>query len=443
VTKHKRVKSIFRLRVHTDERLSMGTDSTVRRVAEAVVAVLREPLSDEGRRKLATFQLKEWESSYHWLDANGLALYFRNMVCKNKLESCLPCEMLARLDRNYSDNQSRLAHHLVEFRAVNQRLQDAGIRFANLKGFTLEPDYCPDLSLRYQCDLDFIVRRTDGGLCRAVLEQLGYRLTCEESDTLEFKPPEDSIPHIADLYKPRKTQALEVHFGAPTRQLDLEEDCLDRTIWVNRFGITFPCLSEPDMFFSLIFHLYRHLLGEWIRLSWFYELYCYLQQHASDAVFWRSVLDRAEADRDAARALALVMAFSKQAFSALLPESLVIFCSTNLGRSARLWISHYGPEMLFSDFPGNKLYLLLLREISTNQDEWQELSRKRLLPLHSPARALFGKSWAERVRYIPGNARYSLSRARFHAREGFRYLKEQRRWKRRIAQAALLGSPSR
>ena len=140
-------------------------------------------------------------------DANGLALYVRNIVRTNKLEFCLPPEVLARLDRSYADNQSRLAQHLVEFRVINKRFQDAGIRHANLKAFT-QVDYCPDLSLRYQCDLDFMVQRTDGDRCRAVLEQLGYRLTCEESGTLEFKPPEDRIPEIADLYKPREKHAV-------------------------------------------------------------------------------------------------------------------------------------------------------------------------------------------------------------------------------------------
>jgi hypothetical protein len=196
------------------------------------------------------------------------------------------------------------------------------------------------------------------------------------------------------------------------------------------------------MFFSLIFHLYRHLLSEWIRLSWFYELGFFLQHRAADSVFWYAVLDKAEADQRAAQALALVMAFSEQAFGGSLPDSMATFCLRRLSKSTQLWISHYGPEMLFSDFPGNKLYLLLLRELSTHQNDWQEVSRKRLLPLHSPARALYGSSWRERVNHIPGNARFSLSRVRFHAREGFRYLKEQWRWKRKIVQAALLESGS-
>jgi hypothetical protein len=48
----------------------------------------------------------------------------------------------------------------------------------------------------------------------------------------------------------------------------------------------------------------------------------------------------------------------------------------------------------------------------------------------------------ERVSHIPGNARYGLSRVRFHIREGFRYLREQWRWRRMIIQAALLESGS-
>jgi hypothetical protein len=418
----------------------MRTNRTVRRVAETVVAALRGPVSYETRRDLTTFRLEEWESSYHWLDANGLALYFRNIVRAAQLESCIPGKVLARFDRNYADNQSRLSCHLVEFQTVNQCLQRAGVRYVNLKGFTLAPDYCPDLSCRYLCDLDLMVRRAEKYSARVALETLGYRMTVEEDDTLEFRPREDRLPGISQLYKPRKQQAVEVHVASPIRKLDLPEDCLDRTVWDDRTGYRVPRLGEPDMFFSLVLHLYRHLLSEWVRLSWFYELGWCLQRRWADYGFWRTVLDRAEDHEQLARALALVLAFCKHAFSRSLPEPLAGLCSSNLSSSAQLWIDHYGPEMLFSDFPGNKLYLLLLREISTRRKDWQGFSRKRLLPFHAPARVLHGKSWTERIRHIPGNTRYGASRVRFHIFEGLRYFKEQWRWKRQIAQAALVDS---
>lgn len=423
------------------ERLSMRTKNSVRRVAETVVEVLREPVSDQVPRKLAGFQLDEWKSSYHWLDANGLALYFRNALRAKRLDFCIPREVMARLDSNHIDNQSRLEHHLAEFFVINDSFRAAGIRYVNLKGFTLEPDYCPDLSLRYQCDLDFMAHRSDRKLCRTVLESLGYRLTSDEADTLEFKPPEDHLPDIADLYKPRKQQAVEVHFGSQARNLDLGEECMNRLVWVNRMGAHYPALGEPDRFFSVVFHLYRHLLSEWVRLSWFYELGWCLRRRAHDASFWTAVLERAEADHDIARALSVVMAFSKQGFSGSVPEHLGAVCSKSLTKSVQLWIAHYGPEMLFGDFPGNKLYLLLLRELGTS--DWQEISRKRLLPFHAPTPALYGESWAERIGHVPENTRYGLSRATFHAREGFRYLKEQWRWRRRIERAAVLGPGSK
>jgi hypothetical protein len=130
------------------------------------------------------------------------------------------------------------------------------------------------------------------------------------------------------------------------------------------------------------------------------------------------------------------MAFNKQAFGGSIPESLAAICSKSLKQSVHLWTAHYGHEMLFSDFPGNKLYLLLLRELGAS--DWRDISRKKLLPFHAPAPALYGNNWTERIRQVPGNTRYGLSRARFHTREGFRYLKEQWCWRRRIEQAALL-----
>src|SRR5579884_1806127 len=204
----------------------MSITTSVRRLAETVVSVLREPRSAQAHQSLAGFELKEWEASYHWLDANGLALYFRDTVRANQLSAHIPPKVVARLDQNFTDNQRRIKHHRVEFQTINAAFQNAGIRYANLKGFTLEPDYCPDISLRYQCDLDFIVHRGDNGVCRAVLHNLGYRVTAEKADTLEFKIREDRVPDIADLYKPRRQQSVEIHFASPARKVDLSEACL-------------------------------------------------------------------------------------------------------------------------------------------------------------------------------------------------------------------------
>src|SRR5690242_17647156 len=102
--------------------MSIRANRTVRRLAETVVAMLRDRSSRQAHRQLAMFQLQDWEASYHWLDANGLALYLRNTVRANQFESSVPREVLVRLDQNQTDNRSRFEQQLVEFRAVNESL---------------------------------------------------------------------------------------------------------------------------------------------------------------------------------------------------------------------------------------------------------------------------------------------------------------------------------
>ena len=415
----------------------MGNKHTVRHIAEVVVGVLRCPDVTSLERELVTISSRDWQRSYHWLDASGLALYFLNVLKLSHLDDNLPNEVLSRLQQNALDNEARLAHQFEEFRRVNDCLTGSSVPYVNVKGLTLSPEYCPDLSLRYQCDLDIMIRRADAQQCRSALKQLGYRLTVEDPDTLEFKAGEDRFPQISELYKPRSQRALEVHFASPLAKVDVSEDCIERAALNKWNGFTFPDLGPVDKFLAQVFHVYRHLLSEWVRLSWFYELEYFLRCHAGDTALWREISDRAAADRNTARALGLVAAFSQEAFSLKIPYELDEIATRNLRASARLWIKEYGRSVLLSDFPGSKLYLLLLRELSSDQKSWNQLSRKRLFPLHAPPHVLWPDMSRFSFRQFAARTRYALRRGRFHFREGARYLAEQRRWNLRVRQAGL------
>ncbi len=427
-------------RLHSHESWHRMTEKhTVRRASEIVFAVLRGPDASALERELVKINTRDWQHSYHWLDASGLALYFLNVLKLSHLDDSLPNEVLSRLEQNARDNKARLIDQFEEFRKVNDCLTASRVPYVNVKGFTLSPEYCPDLSLRYQCDLDIMIRRADAHKCRSVLEELGYKLTVEDPDTLEFKAGEDRFPKISELYKPRSQRALEVHFASPLTKADVSEDCIERAALNEWNGFSFPDFRPVDKFLAQVFHVYRHLLSEWVRLSWFYELENFLRSHAGDTALWREVSDRAAADRNTAGALGLIAAFSQEAFSGEIPPELDEIATSNLRASARLWIKEYGRSVLLSDFPGTKLYLLLLRELSSDQQSWNQLSRKRLLPLHVPPHVLWPDMSRSSFRQFAARTRYALRRGRFHLREGARYLAEQRRWNLRVRQAGLVG----
>jgi hypothetical protein len=191
------------------------------------------------------------------------------------------------------------------------------------------------------------------------------------------------------------------------------------------------------MFLAQVFHLFRHLLSELVRLSWFYEFDCYLRSHAGDTALWREIADRAAGDENIACAIALAISFSRKAFSRAIPASLGEIEANWLNASTRLWIDQYAPSVLLSDFPGTKLYLLLLRELATDQRIWRKFSRQRLLPFHRPPSTLLRSASVPYLRRLAQNASYSVWRGRFHVREGARYLTESRRWKICLKQAGL------
>jgi hypothetical protein len=415
----------------------MSAMPTIRRVADTVVMLLRDCDSKSVASRLSNISARDWRVSYHWLDASGVALYLLNAVKLQNLEDYFPLAVLDRLEENHRDNQSRLADQFQEFRRVNAALRRAGVLHVNLKGFTLASDYCPDLSLRYQFDLDIMIHRAHARACREALHELGYVITAENRDTLEFKAGEDRLPKISELYRARRQRALEVHFASPVAKLDLREDSLDRVISGTWNEFSFPRLEPADMFLAQVFHLFRHLLSEWVRLSWFYEFNYFLQSHSGDTALWREITDRATADENVACAIALVVSFSRKAFSRVIPANLGDIEANSLNVCARLWIDRYAHSVLLSDFPGTKLYLLLLRELATDQRIWKKFIRQRLLPFHLPPTTLLRKASASSLRRLAQNTRYSFWRGRFHVREGARYVAESRRWKICLKQAGL------
>jgi hypothetical protein len=116
----------------------------------------------------------------------------------------------------------------------------------------------------------------------------------------------------------------------------------------------------------------------------------------------------------------------------ILPRTLAETIAV-LPQSVRLWIERYEKNVLFTPFPGTKLYLLLQSALSP--DDKADL-RKRLLPLHRPPRitvttvddTLFCKFKQWRTETL-----YFLFRSWFHLAQGLRYLIETLRWKRAVA----------
>ena len=65
--------------------------------------------------------------------------------------------MISRLERDFAANERRVRDTTVRLGFLNQKLNEAGLRYAVLKGFSLVPQFCPDTTLCHRTDFDYLV----------------------------------------------------------------------------------------------------------------------------------------------------------------------------------------------------------------------------------------------------------------------------------------------
>ena len=403
--------------------------------AEAVIATFREADKGIHVRQLAGLSIRDWHRGLHWLDASGLALYFRQRVASSCLDKCIPAEILNALDQRLEDNKQRTVGLFREFEAINNAFQKSGAHYVNLKGFTLIPDYCPDPSLRCQFDLDFMISHSELGLCQAILESFGYAVTGRHGNVVELKAGGGRVPSIRDLYKPRSQRSVEVHFVPPSEATPTREDrgLLRRQnrVWN---GVTFPALSDVDMFLAQANHLFCHLKSEWTRISWLLEFRTFVSARRGDTKFWHDVRNQATTRDEGALAVGIAVLLATKAFGDFGPPELLGWSIEAVPRSVRLWLDRYGKTVLLSDFPGTKLYLLLDGELSNGENARKAIWGK-LFPLHRPPRITCPESRRSfrTVRASLSQMWFTLFRLRFHVVEGSRYVIAAQQWKRRMS----------
>jgi hypothetical protein len=401
-----------------------------RQLSAAVIASFRDTDPAQQRQQLSRFSARQWQENFPRLDASGLALYFLNRLRSIEVEGAIPDSIMAKLELRHADNEQRTTALFEEFARINAAFHHAGLQYVNLKGFTLVPDYCPDLSLRCQMDFDFLLRESQARRCHDVLRALGYSLMASNDHVMEFKSHAGSIPHVRDLYKARPQHAVEVHFCDDAR-VEFQARLLRRSRILSVNGIGFPALAAEDMFLGQASHIFRHIRSEWTRVSWLLEFRHFIAARLQDAGFWKNLRERAEQEPGAALAVGVALKLAEKAFGDFAPHELREWTVGSLPATVALWIERYGDDLLLADFPGSKLYLILESEL----DDGPEMSstiRRRLLPMRGPGRvtAVASVSIGRRFEAYRFQLRYFFFRLRFHLAQTPRYLFEAWRWKR-------------
>jgi Uncharacterised nucleotidyltransferase len=412
-----------------------------RRVVEAVITTFCGS-AETSMQRLSVLRERDWVRSYYWLDASGLALYFVAELESLGIEDVLPAEVLGRLRENLADNRVRVGSMFAEFVSLNQAFRDAGVDFANLKGFTVSPESCPDPALRRALDFDFLVDGCHLNICKEILEDRGYTLAARTGRNWEFKAGSTEIGGMEDFYKANRRRAVELHFASlpgsppdgPTPTRDARLDRLALRSWG---GVDFPALSPSEQFVGQALHVFGHLCGSSTRPSWVLEYGNHVAHYFNDQDFWESVKEWSRTHRDAPIAIGMASLLLSQLFGRETPRQLDEWTIDCLPPSVRLWAEQYGRRVVLGDLPGMKLYLLLLQELRSGDEarQMERQNRRLLLPAPRVPRIIDtapGDSLRVRLGKEIHQARFVLFRLRFHIVEGVRYLIEAARWRRQL-----------
>jgi hypothetical protein len=408
-----------------------------RALVEAIVASFSVP-RDEAWALLSPFTTQDWALTEYWLDTSGLALYFLDAVRTRRLGAAVDGRLLDKLQHKLVENSLRVAELQRELAVINRSFQDAGISYANLKGITLFPHSCPDLTLRHMSDFDFLVDPADVDAARGRLEAHGYRLTGTTARSLEFKTAGRIRTSLEGQYEADNRRSAELHIGvespeaadAPTGR----DPRLNRLLLRKLPAGFYPSLEPADQLIDQALHVLGHLRLEHTRASWLLEYRHHVMTRGRDAEFWHVVQMRAEKQPEIAIALGLSTLLASELFGTFAPPEMQAWTVGVLPPLVRLWGDRYGRRAVLADVPGTKLYLLLedaLRDL--RPEKARSSAMGRLIPLRRPNRMATlapHASLRDRVRCELVELQFLFFRLRFHLREGLQYLVELHRWKR-------------
>lgn len=377
---------------------------------------------------LTQLSKREWRKLLKWLDISGLALYFFDRIEELQMCELLPTEVITRLRRNLLDNTRRTAGMIAESLAIQQDLQKANVSYAIIKGLSLGPPSVARPELRHQFDLDFLIAEKCIQDARSILEERGYRLYTISGRTWEFKKNERPGVPLSEFYKDLPGRSVELHVDAGrSGRLPI----LDRTEWRELYGMSAPILPAVYQFIGQGMHAYKDICSEFLRVSHLLEFRRHASARSTDGVFWDELRIVVQDDPSVILGLGVATQLITRVMGPFAPEKFTCWTVSCLPASVLSWIDVYGPRVVFRKFPGDKLHLVLRKELEGVgiPDERQLWSR--IIPLHLPptlVKPIAHESISLRARRYRLQLHQIVSRLRFHIVEGLRYAQEARRW---------------
>ena len=406
----------------------------------AVLAALSFQPDFSGLAILPSLESRNGQHLLRWLDRSGLSLVLLSRLQTSQPTLSISTEWLDALAQRLAHNVLRTRDMLAEFKRVNDAFRANGVTAVALKGFTLAPDFCEDLTLRHQTDFDFLIDPDSVDRAADALQRCGYS-TSQLNKTAEtcFLTPLRHIPSADDdLYALQHHRQVDLHTSlfeqSPWIQIEVPQDCLPQAHLQSVYGIDFLALSLADKFILQVFHAFRHSFRSWIRPSWLLEIGRFMQLRQDDTALWTRVIERAGSTGLTKCIFAFVLELVTRLFRMPIPAPLQDWTKETTSLAVRVWLDGFAVDWAISDWPGSLTNLLLAAEFIPERSLRIQYCRSRLFPRKSHAsmgavvtstRNMFLKLQTTRWSYL-------AHRAAVHLKDLASLPMQHLRWKRAL-----------
>lgn len=313
---------------------------------------------------------RQWPRTLQWLNDSGLAFYFVQKLRTSNATGALPERVLTRLEMDLAANQRRMADLSGRMRRLNYQFQNAGVKFAVLKGFSLVPDYCRDAALRQQGDLDYLMDEPSIEAARQVLLKNEYiRKPIRSSKEFLFYMP-GTIPRSrgSEQYLSDGPHSVELHLdiwdGDVLRLPSVAHlFSVERAVVRQANGISFPALDDADAFLIQVLHAMSHVFSHWIKVASLFEIASFLHQRAEDHTLWNEIEQRVGSNVVLREFMVLVPELAAKLFGAPLPD-LIRAWGTQLRPGARVWVDRYSSRWALGELPVHEIRFFATSKLS-------------------------------------------------------------------------------
>lgn len=413
-----------------------------------------QPVPDFSRlgvlRHSSTFTLGKL---LRWLDQSGMALYLWKQLQDHDALGHLPGQFREALTVRLEANRQRTRAMIAEFDRLIQSLTANSVEFCALKGFTLVPDFCRSAHLRHQTDFDFLIAKGSLEKAKNAIRSCGYEQEARrEAGEITFGTPLRHVPSAKDdIYAiPRHR---EVDLLTTLRQdshgvsIHAPLGCFERLEYKTLNGLSFPVLPTEQRFCLQVMHAFKHLLGFWVRVSWLFEIACFMDRHHDDPALWRAVSEQMGPDIKARNAFGLIISLAKTLFARQIPQQLDDWCLRSLPFRIEAWVTQFAWKTATSDLDGGKWTLFVHPEFIDHPKSWNSYVIGRLFPVRAALSrdTVITNHVGSRMNVQVSRWRHIMRRSIFHARTLFSLPLEAIRWKyamRSLERRRLLASPA-